>query len=183
MDDWIRMWDSVCVLYDITYTCNLKSWTCRKSRMVIARDSVGGEDGVKVTQLCLTLCDHMDYSLLGFSVHGIFQEYWSRLPFPSPGDLPDPGIECWSSTLQVDSFLGKPPGSFPGNGEMLVKGYRLLVIRQISCGDLMFRMGFPGGSVVKNLPAKQETQKMQVWSLGQEDLMEKEMAIHSSILD
>ena len=27
------------------------------------------------------------------------QEYWSGLPFPSPGDLPNPGIECWSSAL------------------------------------------------------------------------------------
>ena len=104
----------------------------------------------------------MDYSLPGFSVHGTFQEYWSGLPFPSPGDLPDPGIEHRFSTLQVDFFLAEPPGSLPGNGEMLVKGYRLLVIRQISCGDQMFRMGFPGGSVVKNLPAKQETQKMWV---------------------
>ena len=43
---------------------------------------------------------------------------------------------------------------------------------------LLFR-GFPGGSDVKNLPAKQE---MQVWSLGQEDPLEKEMEIHSSIL-
>ena len=40
-------------------------------------------------------------------------------------------------------------------------------------------MDFPGGSVVKGLPAKQETQ---VWSLGQEDPLEKEMATHSSIL-
>ena len=40
-------------------------------------------------------------------------------------------------------------------------------------------MGFPGGSVVKNLPAKQE---MQVWSLGQENPLEKEVATHSSIL-
>ena len=39
--------------------------------------------------------------------------------------------------------------------------------------------GFPGGSVVKNLPAKQE---MWVQSLGREDPMEKEMAAHSSIL-
>ena len=39
--------------------------------------------------------------------------------------------------------------------------------------------GFPGGSVVKNLPAKQE---IQVPSLGWEDLLEKEMATHSSIL-
>ena len=40
-------------------------------------------------------------------------------------------------------------------------------------------MGFPGGSAVKNLPAVQETQ---VQSLGWEDLLEKEMATHSSIL-
>ena len=32
------------------------------------------------------------------------QEYWSGLPFPSPGDLPDPGIEPGSPTLQVDGF-------------------------------------------------------------------------------
>ena len=35
---------------------------------------------------------------------------------------------------------------------------------------------------VKNLPATQETQEIQVWSLGQEDSLEKEMATHSSIL-
>ena len=40
-------------------------------------------------------------------------------------------------------------------------------------------MGFPGGSTVKNLPAVQETQ---VQSQGREDLLEKEMATHSSIL-
>ena len=44
------------------------------------------------------------------------------------------------------------------------------------------RGGFPGGSVVKNLPAMQETQETQVLSLGQEDPLEKEMATHSSIL-
>ena len=44
---------------------------------------------------------------------------------------------------------------------------------------LIYRVGFPGGSMVKNLPAKQKTW---VWSLGQEDPMEKEMATHSSIL-
>ena len=33
------------------------------------------------------------------------QEYWSGLPFPSPGDLPDPGKEHWSSALQADSHL------------------------------------------------------------------------------
>jgi len=38
------------------------------------------------------------------------QEYWSGLPFPSPGDLPDPGIEHRSPALQADSLLSEPPG-------------------------------------------------------------------------
>ena len=35
------------------------------------------------------------------------QEYWSVLPFPPPGDLPDPGIESGSPTLQADSLLSE----------------------------------------------------------------------------
>ena len=38
------------------------------------------------------------------------QEYWSGLPVPSPGDLPDPGIEPKSSTFQADSLLSELPG-------------------------------------------------------------------------
>ena len=38
------------------------------------------------------------------------QEHWCGLPFPSPGDLPDPGIEPRSATLLADSLLTKPPG-------------------------------------------------------------------------
>ena len=37
------------------------------------------------------------------------QEYWSRLPFPSPGDLPHSGMEPESPTLQGDSLLSEPP--------------------------------------------------------------------------
>ena len=36
------------------------------------------------------------------------QEYWSGLPFPSPGDLPNPGIEPGSPALQADSLLSEP---------------------------------------------------------------------------
>ena len=36
------------------------------------------------------------------------QEYWSGLPFPSPGDLPNPGIEPGSPTLQADSLSSEP---------------------------------------------------------------------------
>ena len=64
-----------------------------------------------VAQLCLTLCDPTDCSLpaplsLAFSK----QEYWSGLPFLSPGDLPDTGIEPGSLTLLANSLLSKPPG-------------------------------------------------------------------------
>ena len=38
------------------------------------------------------------------------QEYWNRLPFPSPGDLPDPGIKSGSPALQADSLLSELPG-------------------------------------------------------------------------
>ena len=38
------------------------------------------------------------------------QEYWSVLPFPSPADVPDPGIESLTPALLVDSSLTKPPG-------------------------------------------------------------------------
>ena len=38
------------------------------------------------------------------------QEYGSELPFPSPGDLPDPGIEPGSPALQADSLLSESPG-------------------------------------------------------------------------
>ena len=40
------------------------------------------------------------------------QEYWSGLPFPSPGDLPDPGIKPRSPALQVDALTSEPPGTW-----------------------------------------------------------------------
>ena len=40
------------------------------------------------------------------------QEYWSGLPFPFPGDLPDPGIEPGSPTLEADSLTSEPQGSY-----------------------------------------------------------------------
>ena len=38
------------------------------------------------------------------------QEYWSRLPFPPPGDLPNPGIEPGSPALQAGALTSEPPG-------------------------------------------------------------------------
>ena len=45
---------------------------------------------------------------VGFSRRGC----WSGLPFPSPGDLPNPWIESGSPVLQADSLLSEPPGKF-----------------------------------------------------------------------
>ena len=56
---------------------------------------------VLVTKLCLTLASPWSVNCqtpLWFPR----QEYWSGLPFPSPGDLPDPGIEPWSPAWQAD---------------------------------------------------------------------------------
>ena len=65
----------------------------------------------EVAQSCPTLCDPVDCSPQGSSPMGFSrQEYWSGLPFPSPGDLPDPGIEPRSPALQADTLPSEPQG-------------------------------------------------------------------------
>ena len=45
----------------------------------------------------MTLCDTIDYTLPDSSLHGFArEEYWNRLPFPPPGDLPNPGVKSVS---------------------------------------------------------------------------------------
>ena len=63
----------------------------------------------EIAQLCLTVCDLLDCSLPGSSVHGIFQAgVRSGLPFHSPGDLLDPGIEPRSPILRADALTLVP---------------------------------------------------------------------------
>ena len=68
--------------------------------------------GCSVAKSCLTLCDPADCSPLGSCVLGFpRQECWSGLPFPSPGDLPDSGIELASPALAgffTAESAGKP---------------------------------------------------------------------------
>ena len=65
------------------------------------------------TQSCPTLCDLMDCSPPGSSVHGILQAgILEWVAIPSPGDLPDPGIKPRSPALQADSLPSVPPGRF-----------------------------------------------------------------------
>ena len=65
-----------------------------------------------VTQSCLTLCSLMDCSPAGLLCPWGFsrQEYWSGLPCPPPGELPNPGMEPRSPTLQADSLPIELPG-------------------------------------------------------------------------
>ena len=65
---------------------------------------------VLVTQLYPVFCNPMDYSSPGSSVHGILQaRILEWVPFPSPGDLSDPGIKPRPSEFQADSLPSEPP--------------------------------------------------------------------------
>ena len=60
------------------------------------------------------------------------QEYWSGLPFPSPGDLPDPGIKPWSPAFQADALTSEPPGNpyaIPCTWSKIARGANSLVIQ------------------------------------------------------
>ena len=68
--------------------------------------------GGLVAKLCLILAtpwtvDAQVSLSMGFSR----KEYWSGLPFPSPGNLPDPGMEPRSPALRADALTSEPPGS------------------------------------------------------------------------
>ena len=87
----------------------------------------------KSLQSCLTLCDPMDCSLPGSSVHGIPQARTLEwVAFPPPGDLPDPGIEPVSPELQVDSLPTEPPGK-PQVGTCYYSSTQLLSDVMMNC--------------------------------------------------
>ena len=90
-----------------------RCFTIWATREVIIEEIILRRKAIKVksfshVQLFVTpwTVAHQDPLSMGFSR----QEYWSGLPFPSPGDLPDPGIEPRSPTLQSDALTSEPPG-------------------------------------------------------------------------
>ena len=112
-----------------------------------------------VTESCSALCNTWTVAYQApLSIEFFRQEYWSGLPFPSPGDIPNPGSESSSPVspaLKVDSLPTEPLGKPTRYLESLV------------------------AQMVKSLPATLETW---VQSLSREDRLEKEMATHSSII-
>ena len=64
-----------------------------------------------VAQSCPTLATPWTVARQAPLSMGLFrQKYWSGLPFPTPGDLSDPGIKPRSPALQAGSLLSEPPG-------------------------------------------------------------------------
>ena len=90
---------------------------------------------MKVTQSCLFVTPWTIARQVPLSMEFSRQEYWSGLPFPSPGDLPDPGIELRSHVFgapQVVLVVKNPPtnagnvrdvSSIPGSGRSLGEGH------------------------------------------------------------
>ena len=77
----------------------------RTSREAAAAEALQSLSRVRLCMTPWTVARQAPLSM-GFSK----QEYQSGLPFPSPGDLPDPGIKPGSPSLQTDSLLSEPPG-------------------------------------------------------------------------
>ena len=71
----------------------------------------------------------------GFSRPG----HWSGSPFPSPGDLPDPGIEPRSPALQVGSLSSEPPG------KPLIMGTYKKLQKYVNTENVSFQAGVRGG--------------------------------------
>ena len=95
------------VLWMITHipSCHLWHWLLLRLCVIL--------QCAKLPQSCPTLCDLMDRSPSGCLSMGFSrQEYWSGLPFPTPGHLPDPGIE--PASLASPALSGSLPLAPPG---------------------------------------------------------------------
>ena len=94
---------------------------------------------VLVTQLCLILCGPIDVAFQApLSIEFSRQEYWSGLPFPSPGDLPNPGTEPVSQASQANPLSSEPSGK----PVFFYSTKQLLGILFSSLGCIFFRTRF-----------------------------------------
>ena len=79
------------------------------------------------------------------------QEYWSELPFPSPEDLPNPGIKPRSPALQADALPSEPPGK-PWDYFLNLSDFSLLVYRNTRhfCGFILYPTTLPNSLIVSS---------------------------------
>ena len=106
-----------------------------------------------LTQSCLALCDPIDCTLPGSSLcpWGFSrQEYWSELPCPLPGDIPNPGIKPRSPALQADSLPSESPGKLQNTGVgslSLLQGNFLTQEKNwgfLHCRWILYQLIYPG---------------------------------------
>ena len=108
-------------------------WCCCFSLYHQSHQQVTSPHSSSIVHMCVTQSWVLSHSVLSHCLwsHGLWsvrlfcpwgfsrQECWSGLPCPSPGDLPNAGIEPRCSTLQADSFWSEPPGKLIVNMEVL----------------------------------------------------------------
>ena len=99
------------------------------------------ESESEVAQWYPTLCDPWTVAYqappsMGFST----QEYWSGVPFPSPGDLPDPGIEPRSPAFQADILTSEPPGSGVGSINLVMLVFIFIYLFKFIGFTLIYRL-------------------------------------------
>ena len=94
---------------------------------------------MQAAQSCPTLCGPMSYTVHGLLPARILE--WG--PFPSPGNLPNPGVEPRSLTLQVDFLPAKPPGKPKNTG-----------VGSLSCLQCIFPTCIAGRFFTTELPGK-----------------------------
>ena len=110
-----------------------------------------------VTQPCLTLCDPMDCSLPGSSVHGGSSGRNIGVgPMelcPPPGDLPNPGIKLRSPVLQVDSLPAEPSGKPNNTGAGSLSLLQRIFLTQESnlgllpCRRILYQLSYQGSLI------------------------------------
>ena len=97
--------DSWIVMADVQLKLDMKQQTVSKSGTLSLKVKVKSLSRIRLFATPWTLANQAPLSM-EFSR----QAYWSRVPLPSPGDLPNPGIESRSPTLQADALPSEPPG-------------------------------------------------------------------------
>ena len=150
----------------------------------------------------LVVCFLCGVCLVAQSCPTLCKEYWRGLPCLSPWDLPNPGIKLRSPTMQADSLLSEPLGKHKNIGMGSLSLLQGILPAQgsnedlLHCRQILYQLSYQGipvcflllsnniplyvlAQMVKRLPTVWETQ---VWSLGRENPLEKEMATHSSTL-
>ena len=101
---------------------------------------------MKVSKSCPTLCNLWTIQSREFSR----PEYWSGLPFPSPGDILKPGIKPRSATLQADSLLAEPQGKPKNTGVDSLSHLQQIFLTQesnwglLQCRQTLYKLSSQG---------------------------------------